>query len=215
MRCFYTDVLYTKKEKQSGRSLLEISNPWNKERKFSFAFVNEQFMKSVKTMEDAVLVPTRLLDLEVKGEASIPDLLSGGQNNLFEVFHLLKKFRDKMQAMAVGSEDEMISSSANQQSPFEVDDTLYSFSPKLMDCDSGLWSLSSSASRESMEDLVASDDRSSSSGDSEVSSLDSTTVVKQSLHSAKSLCSFLSELTGVAHYVVSKYLNETQCDLCE
>lgn len=213
-RRFYSSVLYTKAAKQNP-PLLQISDHWNKEKKFSFVFVNEQFMKSVKDMEDVVLVPTRLLDIEVKGEASIPDLLSGGQNNLFEVFHLLKKFRDKMQAMAVMSEDEI--SSPNM--PLEVDDTLFTFSSKdkvPVDCDSGLWSLSSSASRESIEeDLVTGDDRSSSSGDSDASSLDSTTVVKQSLHSAKSLCSFLNELIDVAHYVVSKYLLEMQCDLCE
>lgn len=234
-RIFYADVLYTKVMRQSG-PLLEQNNPWNtsvRERKFSFVFVNEQFMKSVKLMEAVVLVPTRLLDMDVRGETRIPDLISGmtsvvsngsdtGSNNnspgsnLYEVFHLLKKFRDKMQAMAITSEDEITGPNAC----IEVEDLMCSFVPKVTDCDSGLWSLSSSASRESIDACVdssssSSDDRSSHSGDSESGSLDSTYAVKKSLLSAKSLCTFLNEMTGAAQFVVSRYLQEMGCDLCE
>lgn len=251
-RCFYADVLYARSLKQSGIPLLEQNNPWNtniRDRKFSFVYVNEQFMKTVKLMEEVVLVPTRLLDIEVKGESSIPDLIcagsgssnagssqkhetairnennngggggsgvgsSGSGSNLYEVFHLLKKIRDKMQAMAITSEDEITSPSHC----FEVEDLLCSFVPKVIDCDSGLWSLSSSASRESIDACLDScssslDEHSSHSSDSD--SLDSTYVVKKSLLSAKSLCTFLSEMTGVAQVLITRYLQEMQCDLCE
>lgn len=227
VRSFYDNVLYSKAGKGEEKCLLDgISDQLSKEKKFSFAAVNEQFMKSVKIMENVVLVPTRLMDLELGNEKDrkFTDLFSGAQISLFDVFHLLKMFRDKMQAMAVTDEEELSSPSQQQQqsqSPFEVDEILLSLSSHkvTVDCDSGLWSLSSAASRESIEEdlgTTSNDDRSStSSGDSEACSLDSTHVVKQSLHSAKSLCSFLSELTKLAHHVVAKYLQEMQCDLCE
>ena len=213
MRTFYSAVLYAKGEKLAPLSLREIiSIPWNREMKFSL--VIEQFIRSVGTMEDVVLVPTRLLDMEVKDDSSIPDLLSSDHNNLFEVFHLLKKFRDKLQSVAVPNDDE-ISSPDHEQQALELDNRLYTFSPKAMACDSGLWSLSS-ASRESIEeDLVTNDGRSSSSCNSEDCSLDSTTMIKQSLHSAKSLCAFLIETTSIAHHIVCMYLQNVQCELCE
>ena len=217
MRSFYTDVLYTRAGAQLP-PLLELNNPWHKERKFSFVFVNECFMKAVKQMEEAVLVPNRLKDMEAKGGET--PVLVARHDNLLDVFKLLRAYRDRMQALGLATEEE--AGLALEEVTVESAHALTLSAAKAMDCDSGLWSLSSassSTSRESIEeDGAASDDRSSTDGtDSDACSLslDSTLVVKKSLHSAKALCSFLSELTAVAHFVLHQYLREMQCDLCE
>ena len=300
MRSFYSNVLYTKSAKQSALPplLLDLNHLGSAGcaagREFSFVFVNERFLKAVKLMEEVVLVPTRLLDVSLEdsggsssgggGGGDMPALIAGpgragpagAHSSLFEVFHLLKKFRDRMQSMAVTSEDEIVAGPGAQPGLDPESEALLALghshsssnsnsgngngpSPKL-DCDSGLWSsLSSSASRDSMEEDAASqeetstpatgvvvggsssgsgqgsaaasvllgscvsDDRCTSSSHSS-SDADSSSEVScvsaassfavKSLLSAKSLCTFLTDMTAVAHFVIRKYLQETQSDLC-
>lgn len=135
-RCFYSKVLYAKPSEISIFTEKPNSSTSIKKTPHSFVRVSEQFIKSVEKMESVVLVPMKLLDIPIASENSnsvspiiIPEITASGHSNLYEVFHLVKKFKDKLLGInsAIGLEEEL--GAIMPDSSLEVDDTIYSFRP--------------------------------------------------------------------------------------
>lgn len=135
-RCFYSKVLYAKPSEISISTERPNSSTSIKKTPHSFVRVSEQFIKSVEKMESVVLVPMKLLDIPIVSENSvsvspiiIPEITASGHSNLYEVFQLVKKFKDKLLGInsAIGQEEDL--GAIMPDSSLEVDDTIYSFRP--------------------------------------------------------------------------------------
>lgn len=135
-RCFYSKVLYAKASEISISTGKPNSFTSLKKTPYSFVTVSEEFIKSVEKMESVVLVPTKLLDIPIHSENSnqvspiiIPEITASGHSNLFEVFHLVRKFKDKLLGInSAMCQDEDLGTLMPNGS-LEVDDTIYSFRP--------------------------------------------------------------------------------------
>lgn len=135
-RCFYSKVLYAKSSEISISTGKPNSFTTLKKTPYSFVTVSEEFIKSVEKMESVVLVPTKLVDIPIHSETSnqvspiiIPEITASGHSNLFEVFHLVRKFKDKLLGInsAICQEEDLGTLIPNGS--LEVDDTIYSFRP--------------------------------------------------------------------------------------
>jgi len=171
----------------------------------SFVSVSSAFVDKVDHMVKTILVPTKLMDIDCKEDASIPPIVQSGTSNLFEVYSVIKQFKEKLASLALDEEQ------LSNLSPFEVDETL--FTPTgLNSLDSGHWSSCSGGSSASVhsEDQDSSDR--SYSSDNELSTSEVSFRVRRSLHSAKGLVAFLADMTLLVDYVVIRYCEEFQCD---
>lgn len=157
LRSFYSNVLYTKasnyltvpgssdgssplgnqmggvsKEKKRRKSSKSLSN------------ISDNFIRAVENMESVVLIPTKLLDIPVAGDMTIPDLISSGHTNLYEIYRSIKGFKEKLTSLNVTDEDEEegdslgggASISGPSSSSFDVDDIIANLTASL--CEQGL-----------------------------------------------------------------------------
>jgi len=203
LRCYYSKALYAKTNRLTVPSAHHRSSTVSRKKSSSTSFLNlsAEFIKKVEAMEESVLVPTKLMDIECKDDPETPQLVAmTGSSNLYEMFSLIKNFKAKLEAMAL-DEDQMTS-----LSPLEVDDSLTLTSAQLSSLDSGHWSASSAGSCQSEEDSSL-----SCSSDAETVS-EASYRVKRSLNSARGLIAFLVELSDAIEYIVSRYCDEFQCD---
>ena len=274
-RCFYSQVLYAKPSEISILNKptgLVVSGGSSKKVPNSFVSVSEQFIRSVERMVSVVLVPTKLMDISLSTECHqlspliIPEIAG---SNLYEIFVLVKKFKDKLLGInsAIANDEDL--GTFLTTGTFEIDDTIYSFgssspatclvgnhnSSSTAQVDSGIWSSGSlgesssssgssngSTPAESVTGLAGHSNGSccsSFSGSeldydqgiqfsanpictSSMSPASSATrpaqascVVRKSLHSAKSLCAFLVDLSSVTKFIMDRYLQELNCEYSE
>ena len=143
LRCYYSKALYAKTNRltvPTGHHRRSGAGEVGRKKSSSTSFLNlsAEFIKKVESMEESVLVPTKLMDIECKDDPESPQLVAmTGSQNLYEMFQLIKNFKNKLEAMAL-DEDQMTS-----LSPLEVDDSLTLTSAQLSSLDSGHWSASS------------------------------------------------------------------------
>lgn len=244
-RSFYTNVLYAENTVTSGRrksiglsksspNLLALpsdsgSQVRNRCVSGSLSSITDSFFKSVEKMVSAVLIPTRLLDIPVKDDPMVPELVTAGHSNMYEVFKSIQEFKEKLQSMTVTQAD------LETLTAFEVEDIISNFKrsqhqnlrkKSLSVCDlaeSGFWSSHAStvADSEALGSLThvsaaefslgECSRRVSESEDSDETSPTSSFVVKRTFKSAKGLCAFLHELSNVTNYVIKKYMEEMDC----
>lgn len=138
LRSFYSNVLYAKDTvtssgqrisigvSKSSPNLLAVpsdSGSQSRGRKVSGSLsgISDNFVKSVEKMESAVLVPTKLLDIPVKGDQIIPELVAAGHSNLYEIFKSIRKFKEKLLSMTVTQAD------LGSLTAFEVEDIISNF----------------------------------------------------------------------------------------
>lgn len=160
----------------------------------SFVSISNSFVERVEQMDRTILVPTKLIDIDCKEDPLIPAIVQNGTSNLFEVYTVIKQFKEKLVSMDL--DDEQLGTI----SPYEVDDSLRQFNS----LDSGHWSTNSS------NGSVHSEEEGSYSSDNELSEVNYR--VKRSLHSAKGMSAFLIQLFELSDYVVHRYCVEFECD---
>lgn len=227
-RCFYSRALYNG-NKTTTNGLLAVPSSPRMRRTSSSSFLNisSAFIAAVEKMSETVLVPTRLMDVDIAEEAlltptAVPQiLLSGGHASLFDVFLMIQQFKDRLASMAIDDDEQGRALTAR-----DVDETLFaSFMSKEMikeTLDSGHWSHSSSGSSVSLENSLEGLNMDSESKLDSLMTINSDVDqdrlseasfrVKQGLSSAKGLCAFLIELHDLTEFIISKYLQATDCD---
>lgn len=217
-RCYYERALYN-----TFTPMLTIPKSPRTRRATSSSFVSisEAFVAAVDKMTTTVLVPTKLMDIELGEETiNVPQLLlAGGHSNLYEVFVMIKQFKERLASMAL--EDE----TGGSLNASDVDESLFASLGGakaremllVKDLDSGNWSHSGSSA--SLEMSLGSDGQGTSSSEEGATSEDSmdrlseaSFRVKQGLSSAKGLCAFLIELTDLTDFIVGRYLKEMNCE---
>lgn len=115
------------KEKKRRKSSKSLSN------------ISDNFIRAVENMESVVLIPTKLLDIPVAGDMTIPDLISSGHSNLYEIYRSIKGFKEKLTSLNVTDEDEEegdslgggASISGPSSSSFDVDDIIANLTASL------------------------------------------------------------------------------------
>lgn len=147
IRSFYSNVLYTKASNyltvpdgSSGLTHGGASSKDKKRRKSSKSLSNisDNFIRAVENMESVVLIPTKLLDIPVAGDMTIPDLISSGHTNLYEIYKSIKGFKEKLTSLNATDEeeeegDDQIGSATGPASgtSFDVDDIIASITASL------------------------------------------------------------------------------------
>ena len=250
LRSFYSNVLYAKDpavmidhplttSKSSPYSCLASLNKDKTVRvSGSLCQISENFILAVEKMESDIMVPTKLLDIPVKGDRNIPDLIAAGHINMYEIFASIKKFKEKLEVMTVTQED------LRSLTVFELQDIISNFkssqsissqikssgtptpdhnhnSSASSNCDSGesgIWSTHDSSVEAEVLDSLAQVTLDTNGMGLESGSEDSdedgptSYVVKKTLNSARGFCAFLIELSHVSEYVIRKYMEEMQVD---
>lgn len=202
MRCYYNKALYSKFGPKLGVSEAETqAEARKKSSKSSFVSISTSFVQRVEAMDKTILVPTKLMDIDCKEDPLIPAIVQNGTSNLYEVYTVIKSFKEKLVSMEL--DDQQIGSI----SPYEVDSDLLPLSP----LDSGHWSSTgSTAMSNSSNGSVHSEEEGSIGSDTELSEVNYR--VKRSLHSAKGLAAFLIDLFELTDYVIHRYCEEFNCD---
>lgn len=134
-RAIYSKALYARDEavpKVSNKRLLR------RQSSSSFVAISHDFVRQVEEMEQCVLVPTKLMDIECKDDPDVPMLIllnGSGGNNLYNVYSLIRSFKEKLAAMDL--DDEQLSCA----SPRDIDESITQLtSAQLSHLDSGNWS---------------------------------------------------------------------------
>lgn len=141
LRSFYSNVLYTKAtnyltvpDGSNGDGGTSASAKEKKRRKSSKSLSNisDNFIRAVENMESVVLIPTKLLDIPVAGDMTIPDLISSGHSNLYDIYKSIKGFKDKLTSLNVTDDDEEESDDGpNSAVTFDVDDIIANLTASL------------------------------------------------------------------------------------
>ncbi|KAI1294232.1 hypothetical protein HDE_06096 [Halotydeus destructor] len=199
LRCFYNKALYTRNNRLAVPTITHGPRRKNSS-SASFMNISADFVKRVEDMESSILVPSKLLDIECKDDPAAPPMVNvNGSSNLYEVFNLIKKFKEKLTSVDLDYDQLAVIS------PMDIDETLNLTASQLSSLDSGHWSSNGSSYHSEEETLSCSSDN-----DTPVS--EASFRVKRTIQSAKGLVAFLVELSDVSEYLISRYCEEFQCD---
>jgi len=90
IRAYYSKALYAKANRLQVPQIRTGPNR-KKSSSASFVSISSDFIRKVQDMEDTVLIPTKLMDVEVTECEGLPPLVMlNGNSNLFECFQLIK-----------------------------------------------------------------------------------------------------------------------------